>query len=368
LPNTIMIKNPTNYRLESYEAFEPDIIKRVSMAADEQNTLAFSELVNSYGVGDGPQLVEPYADAKYPIEVLSLKPIKDIDYDQSTARVMFAPFGNAVTPSIAVRALRLFAADDAEQLLVVGNPALPVRRAERWPVSGGGKVDRAGRKQLVQNNLVPHVEPILRYLNSEGIENVSLFTGYSFGADLAAEATLQSNNYDIDTKSSVLLEPGGTTRRSVFSLLRAFSESSKHLERYINTTDSSPYRSAVHLTSGNLALYAAGLARPTNIASARALAMGRFAETVNQITEVSPHTGLTVGWCEQSEVVDGQELNEQLSPNVGRIALKRAHHAVGDDIDVHAALVLQGHNNNIQSTLIAKILARRYAIDSDRPA
>lgn len=362
-----MIKNPTNYRLESYDAFEPDIIDRVSRAADEQNTLSFSELVNSYGVGDGPKLVEPYSGAKYPIEILNLEPIKDVDYDKSTARVMFAPFGNAITPSIAVRAMRFFAADDSEQLLVVGNPALPVRRSERWPVSGGGKVDSAGRKQLVQNNLAPRVEPVLRYLNSEGIENVSLFAGYSFGADLAAEATLQSNNYDIDTKSSVLLEPGGATRRSVFSLLRAFNASSTHLERYINITDSSPYRSAVHLTSGNLALYAAGLARPTNIASAKALVKGRFSETVNQITEESPHTGVTIGWCEQSEIVDGQELNEQLSPKVGRIALKRARHAAGDDIDVHAALVLQGHENNIQSTLIAKILAFRYAINSDRP-
>lgn len=362
-----MLLDETRLKLEKYEAFEPEIIEQVVDAADWQHKHRFSELADYYGVPDGPQLAEPYPGAKHPIEVLEFDPV-GYEPENEAVRVLFAPFGNAVTKNIAMRAMRLFQADDSQRLLVIGNPALPGRRAKSWPVQGAGKVDLAGRQQMAQGDLLPRAEPVLQYLNSQQVEEVALFTGYSWGADLAASATLHSEEYGITTNSSVLLEPGGTSERSVFGLAKAFVKSGEHLERYINSVDSAAYKTAVYQTAGNSALFGAGLLRPTNIASARALARGKFLETVNAIADKNSINSVTVGWCGKSEIVNGQELAENLNPKIGRIVLERAHHAVGDDIDVHAAAVLQGHNNNIQSSLIARILALRSAINSDHPA
>lgn len=362
-----MLLDETRLKLEKYNAFEPEIVEQVVDAANWQDKHRFSELAEHYGVSGGPQLVEPYPGAKYPIETLEFNPI-DYEPQDEAVRVLFAPFGNSVTKSIAMRGMRLFQADDSQRLIIVGNPALPGRRAKSWPVQGAGKVDLAGRKQMTQGDLSPRVEPMLRYLNSRNIGEVALFTGFSWGADLAASATLHSEAYGITTGSSVLLEPGGTSERNVFGLAKAFVKSGEHLERYINSVDSSAYKTAVYQTAGNPVLFGAGLLRPTNIAGVRGLARGKFIDTVNAIADKNSINSLTVGWCGKSEIVDGQELAENLSPKIGRIVLERAHHAVGDDIDVHAAAVLQGHDNNIQSSLIARILALRSAINSDHPA
>ena len=94
--------------------------------------------------------------------------------------------------------------------------------------------------------------------------------------------------------------------------------------------------------------YAGGLMRLSNLAILRALSRGDFADRAAQVLHGNPRARATIAWGTKSEFVSEQAMQwlvARLGNRVGALALTGMHHAGGNDIDLHAAIMLQGLRN-----------------------
>ena len=337
----------TQERMLSYYAFDEAVLDAVSEAATQQNTKSFNELATQYGLEDGPTRLYPMDNSeKWPIDVLQFTPTQD--YDPAVMRVLHLPMANPVSKNKTMQAMRLFAADPSEQLLVVGNPSSPGRNA--------GRVTFEGAKTIIwHTNLGPLVEPLMSYLDQENISRVTNL-GYSYGAEKAATATGIAWAYGMEARQMVLAEPISVIERSLAKLGLAFLRSGNKLQEYIAQSESEPYTAIRKEENvfGTIA-YTLGMLRLTNLAISAALADEGFQSRVKGALNLHPGLRTAIAWGTASELTNNaqmiriiSELKESRASYPSRISampLEGMHHAGGDDIDLHAAIMLQGLAN-----------------------
>jgi hypothetical protein len=327
----------TAERLQSYGAFDETVIEIVERVAHEQNQSTYTELVDKYGIEDGPEIFFGTGQHK-PIEILTINPFKYCD--PTRARLLYAPMGIPVDASMAMRGLRLFASDPSEQLLIVGNAGAPPRNTGRLRVNELITVARG--------NLAPTVDPVIDYLRAKHVTQTT-HIGYSFGADKSATAVKRAAERDIQSDYAVMIEPASVTKRSVLALGKAFAAAGSKLEPTIKAVDSQPLIEARNLADTGLVRYLMGIGRLTNIAIAEALSSGHFEQRVTQAIHYQPNMHATIAWGTQSELSEPAVLTDMAErlqrrfgeQHIAALAIDGMRHAGGDDIDLHAAIVLQ---------------------------
>lgn len=103
--------------------FDEDIILAVErVTADQDQYPRYGEFLSGNEIPQ-PEIFTP--DIGSSVQSLHLKPAED--YDEKHARVLYLPMGSGLTPNKIVRAATLFLADPSEQLVVIGNPGIPLR-------------------------------------------------------------------------------------------------------------------------------------------------------------------------------------------------------------------------------------------------
>lgn len=330
----------TPEQINTYYDFDPAIVEAVADTAAQQNRYSFGELAAKYGIQDGSQKVMP-PGASHPLEVMTLTP--QIDHDPSRANVYYTAFGYPVNNNTAMHALRMFGAQPDTQLIVVGNPS-----------SIGSNTGKLSLKESVElyrtKDMAPTAEPVLRYLDQVGVTNTA-HLGWSYGADKAAVSIAGSGECRQTVSSGVLIEPASLAKRSLAELVKAFGKSGSTQQAYVKQAGGRPYDEVWAEDSMlKFAAWGAGLARLSNIAIAKAIAHGGFEDRVHTAMARQPDVHMTIGWGTESEITP----NDLAAKAAGRLAskfgqdrirtmeLRGMHHAAVDDIDLHAAIMLQG--------------------------
>ncbi|MDB5169804.1 MAG: hypothetical protein JWN82_200 [Candidatus Saccharibacteria bacterium] len=327
----------TAERLQAYYNFDEDVLAAVEDAAERQNRQSYTELADAYGLADGPLLSRPLPDTHRKLEYLDLRPA--VEYDETHARLLFAPLGIAVDENMAMRAMRLFGTQPVERLVVVGSPALLGNRNNLLRFS-----DLPG---TAAGNLSHTVWLALRQLQDDGVRTLDTL-GYSYGADRAATAASEAANFEIEAERGVWAESPAVANRGL-KLLTDFARSGKVLDDYVNAAQSDPLIEARKIAHKGSARYWAGMARVGNLATAITLARDSFSGRALAALQEQPGMRATVAWGTASEITDNDRM-EQIAHDlqtafpgrVGALALEGMHHAGGDDIDLHAAIMLQG--------------------------
>jgi hypothetical protein len=304
-----------------------------------QDRLSFAELADYYGVGGGPSVVADKPGK--PFEYILFRPAQD--YDPTEHRVYHLPMAMHADQSMAMRGMRLFGADPTRPLMLVGNPAAA-------GVSTGRLSPEAART-VWGGDLAPTVAPLVKHLREIGVESVD-HLGFSYGADKAVVAASQGVLEGLKTSHAVLMEPASTVDRGLVRLLRDFIPAGgKHLQSAVEASESEPYLEARKLADTGLTRYGLGLLRLSNIAIANALAHDYFESRTESALVCNPDMFASLAWGTASELTPnanmeriGRELAERNNLRVGTMALSGMHHAGGDDIDLHAAIVLQAYH------------------------
>lgn len=334
-------------RLVEYYPFSDHVLGMVEGAIERQSGLSFRQLADRYDIADGP---EPIRVSPKPIEILRFKPKQD--YDERHARILHTQYAIPVW-SMATHAMRLFEADPSTQLIMVGNAAAIGNRYNRLSAADVLKVWRGDLKPIVR----PHLE----YLASIGVTSVDQI-GFSWGADKAAEASgPEAREYGIGVSKGVYIEPVSVVNRSAWRLLQDFRSAEPELNRYMQASDMPAIddrsKSALGETMEFLR-YVGGMARLSNWAIDHVLSQKSFSSRAIKVLNGHPDqkTTITIAWGSHSELVPGPAIMDEISiihkvsqdnaKRVGTILLRGMHHAGGDDIDLHAAIVLQGLHSN----------------------
>lgn len=330
-------------RLPNYYPFNDTVLDAVDRAAADQNQQSFRELADAHGIGSGPARTHPFS-SNQTIEYFHIKPMTD--YDETSIRVYQAPMGISADNSTAMRAMRLFGAEPSTPLLVVGSPSVLGNRSNL--------LKRADFPKVAIGDLRPAVRPVLQHLFKLGVVRAQIL-GYSYGADAGVAMAVAANEYSIKVDKAVVMEPAGIEKRSLKTLLQDFQSCDAALQSYVDAAESQPLSEARNANASTLASavgflrWAGGLLRGSNIAITKGLGAGTFAETAAKALTKEPHSQLAVVWGSKSEMVHSAamngvmaELKTKFPDRVAGLEMNGMHHGGGDDIDLHAAMALQG--------------------------
>jgi hypothetical protein len=191
-----------------------------------------------------------------------------------------------------------------------------------------GKADTYDVKDMnKENTLRPLAQPVTSLLASKGVTS-SVQLGYSFGADKAAVTSSTAPQANQTVTRGVFIEPSSIEKQPITRLLKRFMASSSELWSYVDQSESASYSDvrAVEKKITNAPstiAWFAGLARPTNRAIAQVLANGQFDIRIGDAINANPGGKFVMN-------------------RFGSMVLRNMHHAGGDDVDLHAAIMMQG--------------------------
>lgn len=329
-------------RLHRYYDFDDAVAEAVADAAERQNRYSFQELADQFGIADGSRAVVPEGHSK-PLEVLTFNPPEGIDYDPASARVLHTAYAYPVNKNTAMHAMRLFETCPDKPLIVVGNAAFLGMKTGKLSLRDMYAMNRG-------NTLLPAAKPTLAYLRDQGKIRNDHF-GFSYGADKAATVIGHSGDYGQVVGRGVLVEPVSVVMRSMYRLAKDLGHSGERQQEYVRQVGSKPYDEV--WAENSLLKFAAwlgGVVRPSNLAIASVLAHDGFSYRAFEVLTKQPHAKLAVAWGDMSELVPDEaidavvtELQERFGPaRVRAMRLRGMQHAAADDIDLHAAIMLQG--------------------------
>ncbi|HET8992051.1 MAG TPA: hypothetical protein VFN31_03405 [Candidatus Saccharimonadales bacterium] len=321
-------------RLNSYYPFDEDVLHIVSDVAEAQRNSDWQTIA---GKLPEPQIFIP--ENGNPIQVLDISP-----KDYETTQVYNLPMGCGLDASMTMRVATLASTQPTKRVIAIGNPG--------GPGANYGSLSREDRQALSKGNMRPVIEPMFQYLNSQKLSE-AVQVGYSYGADKAAAAAFYAANYDQVVPKAIFMEPASVVPRSIVDLGLAFKASADGLDEYIEATASPAYLEARKLAekSGHgFAGYAGGLMRLSNIAIAKSLCYPSFWPHVSGALDQNENMKADLVWGTKSTISPDKSMRHQLrQPNkfydhlqrVRTLVIEGGKHAMGDDIFLLSALVLQ---------------------------
>ncbi len=326
--------NTTYDRIEAYYPFDHEVIERAHLVADKQLHYGtdYQAYFNDLGL---PEAKLVYGEGTYPFEIMDINPESA---DPTHARIIDSPMDNPLDPNNIYQAATLFAMDPTVRTIAVGSPS-----AKGY---GNGVLGRAGRREVANGNLRSVVDPVLRYMNKEGVTNTE-HIGFSWGAEKAVAAGQFADKYDQQVETIVATEPAAVKRRLLPALAFAFARTDKALPGYVNENSNPAFVAARKDGASKLAM-GLGLGRLTNIAIGRAIARGTFETRVNDAFEKQPQMMLNVIWGTESELaLDGcmkaivANLRQLHGDYIRAICIKGQKHNMVNDLALQAAIVAQ---------------------------
>jgi pimeloyl-ACP methyl ester carboxylesterase len=328
--------------LQAYYPFDAAIVHAIARAANTQDVLSYAELLARYNLTSVPEII-PATSGYKAFEVLTITPSGS--YSKTEARILYLSMACSIAQSSVMRALRLFASDPTQQIIVSGNPA-----ALGCPYN---KIRMANARSVARGDLSATVDPLLALLASRGIKTIDAL-GYSYGADKAATASIRAAQFGIQVRRGVFVEPATSTQRSLQQLRIAFTAAGEALPRYIADANSPPLNEARQLSSVSQARYIAGFLRLSNLAIVTGLTHPYFKQRVEEALIAQPGMHVTIAWGSLSElapakliesVVQTLQANNVFKNRLSSMILRGMYHAGADDINLHAAILLQGLRN-----------------------
>lgn len=321
-------------RLADYHPFDQDVLDTVAEVADRQRRQTWPEM--RYRL-PSKTLFEPIGGKV--IELLDIRP----RWGSEATQVYYLPMNNGLDENMSARVATFAAAQPDTRIIAVGNPGAP-----------GQKSNRLHLKDLPavwKGNLRPTVDPILQYLDANEI-GPATHIGYSWGADKASAAAQHADTYDQEVLQSILMEPAGVKERSLIELGKAFASSAEPLGAYVEAANSQAYQeardAAWETNRGAKHGYDFGLVRLSNIAVARALSRDMFEQRVDEAMDRQEEMKVSIVWGSESELAINSLMSDivrRLKENHGHLvtgtAIEGQKHAMGDDIFLQTALILQ---------------------------
>ena len=319
-------------RLRAYFAFDDDVLARVAEAAEVQRSKTWQTLAKEL---PAPKIFKPKHGK--PIEVVEFGP-KDSD----DVQIYHLAMACGLDPNIMLCVAMLAAVGRGTRIIAVGNPGAVGR--------GTGALRLRDMPGVWRGNLNATVRPTMEYAQANGVRR-AVHIGYSFGADKAAAAIGLAAEYNQTVTKAIFMDPAAVMQRSLNNLARAFDEAGEVLEDYVMAADIPAYREARKVTHkmGHGAVgYIAGLFRPTNVMIAHALAKDGFETRVRMALKNQPELKVSIAWGSASELAHHgqmtkltQRVSNDFAGRVQTLVVEHQRHAMGSDLFLHDAIVLQ---------------------------
>ncbi len=187
----------------------------------------------------------------------------------------------------------------------------------------------------------PLVKAELEYLATQGITR-AYHVGYSYGA---TKALIASRYAEQGTVKGVVAIERVSRSFTPFHLARKFYASFSPLEGYAQRTGVQTYIDA-RRDAGKGSNFSEGLRRPINVAIGWMLASISGTRLTKKVLRAHPRTPVTLVWGTASELVNdattqrqAARLKNEFGRRVRTIRLEHQHHALANDIHLHAAIV-----------------------------
>lgn len=320
---------------EYYPGFDESVVDAVAEVAQKQRSNSWehirSELPNN----------TVFSTDDSSIELMDIVPD---NYDETW--VYHLPMGNPLADHMQLRVATLAVAKPDKRVIAIGNPS--------GPNQGIGKLSNRELHTVWTGDLRPTIDPVMRYLSSQHIEQ-STQIGFSYGAEKAAAASQYAEKYDQRVAEGLFMEPIAIKQRGLLELGRDFNSTAVALEGYVKASASNPVEAAGKRAaekSNGLVGYVLGLLRLSNIAIAHALSREGFEERVDGGLTSQEQMKAHLVWGTESELATHGlmvKLADRIqakfgSERVSTMELAGQKHAMGDDVFLHTAIVLQNFN------------------------
>ncbi len=321
----------TAERLENYyPGFSPDVVDVVSDFADYQ--ASFEDYRDFFGAVGIPDVETVTFDGNTGVTVVDVRPE---DYDAKHAIIMHLPMGNPLDTNQLFQVATVAGTNPDSRVIAFGNPSSGRYKGQTLP--------REHKKQIVSGLLSPLVRDGNKYIENSGIE-LTDEAGYSFGA-LKVLASAYAGTHLM--RHVVSVEPVGK-KRNLAKLTYDFIKSNKALGQYTKAPELPIYTQARDDAVSDLE-YFKGLARPTNIAIARALSNSGLYSHMFDTLFFNPGSDLTVAWGSESELSNDDRMTKLVNDlkktseghRVSSMRLEGQKHALANDIHLHAAIIKQ---------------------------
>lgn len=318
--------------LQYYPGFEEYVVERVAEVAERQRNCTWEQI--------GSELPENkiFSTGRSSIELIDIEP-KD-DYDETW--VYHLPMGNPLADHMQLRIATLAVAEPNKRIIGVGNPS--------GPRQGVGTLSIKSLRPVWKGDLRPTVDPVLRYLSTQNITEAT-HIGFSYGAEKAAAAAQYADRYDQSVPRGLFMEPVALKKRGLLELARDFNSTAAAFDGYVNAAASPAVAQAGQRAaekSHGMTGYMLGLLRVSNIAIAHALTKEGFEERVSEGLTKQEQLEAHLVWGSESELAIhsimvnlANRLKDRFGNRVSVMELEGQKHAMGDDIFLHTAMVLQ---------------------------
>jgi hypothetical protein len=320
----------TAERLQSYYHFNEAVIADVSEAMERQANYSYPDFLDFVGA-DSPK---PYElDGYSTRQILDIRPS---EHDDKQALIVHLPMAVPLDTNQRYQLASLANVMPNTRIIAMSNPSSGVYK------SGG--LTYKQRQQVSCGIFKPVTDPLGAYIEKEGIEEVENVGG-SYGAELAASFAV-SGNHKVAT--TVYIEPASVIRRGVVKLGLDFKSSEAPMAEYVAANELPAFVEARKDAVGAKD-YMSGLLRPTNIAVARGLAKGDFYHNARMALLAQSNMYTSFAWGTDSELALDSEMPGIVSgytalagiSNVMRIRMFGQKHALGNDLALSIAIVLQ---------------------------
>lgn len=318
--------------LRYYPDFDEAVVNRVAEVAERQRVSTWENIKRELPEN------KIFSTGKSSIELMDIVP-KD-DYDETW--IYHLPMGNPLADHMQLRIATLATAEPNKRIIGVGNPS--------GPNQGVGKLSVKSLRPVWSGDLRPTVDPLLRYLSTQKITEAT-HIGFSYGAEKAAAAAQYADRYDQSVPHGIFMEPVALKRRGLLELGRDFNSTAAAFDGYVNAAASPAVAQASQCAaekSHGMTGYMLGLLRFSNIAIAHALTKEGFEERVSEGLAKQEQLEAHLVWGSESELAIrslmvniGNRLKERFGNRVSAMELEGQKHAMGDDVFLHSAMVLQ---------------------------
>lgn len=326
----------TATRLKRYFPFSEAAIATVAQYAGKQAQFkTYKEFFKSVDISSGATL---YSTAHHgSVDVIDIAP----QGSEKGTIVVHLPMGNPLDPNQLYQVATVAGANPGYRVIGFGNPTgkpyyykdQNLTFMKRWKIAS-------------LQSTRPLVEAELSYLDSQGIHSAT-HVGFSYGAIKALIESLHSQNGTVE--GLVMIEPVSHTR-SLRRLIDDFKSTLGPMGKYVNNTGLETYKEARRYGIEGRQINR-GLVRPISLAIAFMLSRINLHTEIQKFIAKNPTVPVTIAWGSESELIDDirmaamvAELQAAGTP-LQAIRLPGLHHALANDVHLHAVIIRQALMN-----------------------
>lgn len=327
------LRSVTAERLKGYYAFSDAVVATIADFADTQAEYdSYQAFFSSVGVSTSTTLyVNERGNA---VPVIDISPKADIS---KGTIVVHMPMANPLDPNQLYQIATIVGTNPGYRVIGFGNPSGKPYRFKEQNLTIVNRLRIATRRTLR-----PLVDAELSYLESQHITDAT-HVGYSYGA---AKALIESGLQTKDSVKGLVVIELVSHPRALKQLASDFKSTLAPLGEYADRPGLETYLEARRNSIAGKEVQR-GLIRPINLTIGFILARLDLLKMLKDFSAKNPTVPITIAWGSKSELVDDaltqtavRDLKET-GASVQAIRLSGLHHALANDIHLHAAIIRQ---------------------------